>query len=271
VVREKKTHILNEHFSADLDRLADYAAELARTSWRTFDLSSLHLRRALALLTVELTVYRTYLGEGRVDPEDRALLERTFAAAASQGGDVDPAAFEFLKGVFLAEALGPAGRELVRRWQQLTPAVMAKGVEDTTFYCYDRLVACNEVGAQASLLGISSDKFHEFCHHLAGQWPETLLATSTHDTKRSEDVRARLGVLTEIPEAWGVTVREWSAMNRLPGILALPNAGRRLAAFAGTGLGLSPQGQSRGENQYVMACAQRGLRVCDRAVPEGHL
>jgi (1->4)-alpha-D-glucan 1-alpha-D-glucosylmutase len=88
--------------------------------------------------------------------------------------------------------------------------VMAKGVEDTTFYLFDRLVSCNEVGAQASLTGISAEKFHEFCHYLSERWPNNLLATSTHDNKRSEDVRTRISLLSEIPDRWAEALHQWS-------------------------------------------------------------
>jgi (1->4)-alpha-D-glucan 1-alpha-D-glucosylmutase len=91
--------------------------------------------------------------------------------------------------------------------------VMAKGVEDTTFYAFDRLVSCNEVGSQASLVGISADRFHEFCHHLSEHWPNGMLATSTHDNKRSEDVRSRISILSEIPERWAEALHVWSQLN----------------------------------------------------------
>ena len=90
---------------------------------------------------------------------------------------------------------------------------MAKGVEDTMFYCFDRLVSCNEVGSQASLIGISADKFHEFCHYLSDRWPNNMLATSTHDNKRSEDVRTRISILSEIPERWSEALHQWSQLN----------------------------------------------------------
>jgi (1->4)-alpha-D-glucan 1-alpha-D-glucosylmutase len=87
---------------------------------------------------------------------------------------------------------------------------MAKGVEDTPFYCFDRLVSCNEVGSQASLVGISADRFHEFCHYLSERHPNNMLATSTHDNKRSEDVRTRISLLSEIPERWSEVLNQWS-------------------------------------------------------------
>lgn len=109
---------------------------------------------------------------------------------------------------------GPLEDEFIGRWQQLAPAVMAKGAEDTTFYCFDRLVSCNEVGSQPSLFGISTEKFHQFCSYLHSRWPHNLLPTSTHDNKRSEDVRARIDVLTEVPDRWTAALQKWSELNQ---------------------------------------------------------
>jgi maltooligosyltrehalose synthase len=111
-------------------------------------------------------------------------------------------AFAFLLAVFTKPELNPAEGDFVVQCQQLAPAVMAKGVEDTTFYCFDRLLSCNEVGASPSLVGIPTEQFHEYCHYLGDCWPNNQLATSTHDNKRSEDVRTRISVLTEIPDRW---------------------------------------------------------------------
>ncbi|HZP61735.1 MAG TPA: malto-oligosyltrehalose synthase, partial [Opitutaceae bacterium] len=213
LVREKKREIIEAIFDGDLERLTDLAQRLARASWRTRDLSRRHLREAIKRLTTLLSVYRTYRTEAVLDETDRRIFNETLAAARVGAPELD-AAFDFL-GAFLA-SLHPAGRDeenFIARWQQLAPAVTAKGVEDTTFYCYDRLVSCNEVGAQASLMGISAGKFHEFCHHLAERWPHTLLATSTHDTKRSEDVRARISILTEASSRWGEALHQWSRLN----------------------------------------------------------
>ncbi|HEY4301986.1 MAG TPA: malto-oligosyltrehalose synthase [Candidatus Didemnitutus sp.] len=214
VVREKKAQIIEDLFNADLGRLTDLALRIARSSWRTRDLSRAQVRTALLSLTILMPVYRTYLDGRPVDPNDRDVLTGVFAQSRAQAPGVDRAVFDFLEECFVGASGDPARRELVDRWQQMTPAVTAKGVEDTAYYCYDRLVSCNEVGAQASALGISSEKFHEFCHHLAENWPRTLLATSTHDNKRSEDVRARISVLTEDTARWDEALQEWMAMNQ---------------------------------------------------------
>jgi (1->4)-alpha-D-glucan 1-alpha-D-glucosylmutase len=109
------------------------------------------------------------------------------------------------------------------RLQQLTGPVMAKGVEDTAFYCFHRLVSLNEVGGDPGQFGMPVDAFHQACAETQTRWPQTLLATSTHDTKRSEDVRARIHLLSEIPEAWGAAVWRWAARNERYRTAGLPD------------------------------------------------
>jgi (1->4)-alpha-D-glucan 1-alpha-D-glucosylmutase len=213
LVREKKRAILESTFSADLDRLGGAALAVARSAWRTRDLSPRQLREALARITTALTVYRTYRTAGTLTEEDKRLFTEAVQSARMGSSDIDAATFDFLSEVFLAPQLGTRAAALIAEWQQLAPAVMAKGVEDTTFYCFDRLVSCNEVGSQASLMGISAEKFHEFCHYLSERWPNNLLATSTHDNKRSEDVRTRISLLSEMPDRWAEALHQWSQLN----------------------------------------------------------
>ena len=213
LVREKKRAIVESTFSADLERLAAAALELARADWRTRDLSPHHLREALARLIVALPVYRTYRTLNTLHEDDRRILTEAVQSARIGAPDIDAAVFDFLAELFTRSRLTLAEADFIAQWQQLTPAVMAKGVEDTTFYCFDRLVSGNEVGSQASLVGISADKFHEFCHTLSDRWPNNLLATSTHDNKRSEDVRTRISLLSEIPERWTEALHQWSIVN----------------------------------------------------------
>jgi (1->4)-alpha-D-glucan 1-alpha-D-glucosylmutase len=216
LVREKKLAIIEAHFSADLDRLVGLALELGRRDWRTRDFSRRQLRDALALLTATLPVYRTYRSGTRVADGDRdaMVLDEAFAQAQSNAVGIDPEVFAFLRQRLGETPSDEAAADFMARWEQLAPAVMAKGAEDTTFYLYDRLVSCNEVGAQPWALGISAEHFHQFCHYLHTLWPDNLLATSTHDTKRSEDVRVRISLLTEIPAEWAEAVRQWSQMNQ---------------------------------------------------------
>jgi len=213
LVREKKRAIVESTFSADLERLAAAVLRLAREDWHTRDLSPRYLREALTRLIVALPVYRTYRTLNTLHEDDRRILAEAVQSARISVPDIDAAVFDFLCALFTKSRLTLPEADFIAQWQQLTPAVMAKGVEDTTFYCFDRLVSGNEVGSQASLVGISADKFHEFCHTLSDQWPNNLLATSTHDNKRSEDVRTRISILSEIPERWAEALHQWSNLN----------------------------------------------------------
>ncbi|HEX3845912.1 MAG TPA: malto-oligosyltrehalose synthase [Steroidobacteraceae bacterium] len=212
LIREKKRAIIESTFSRDNDRLADAALAIARKTWRTRDSSPRQMREALARLTVALPIYRTYRTLNTLDDDDRRVLSDAIQLARIASSDIDSATFDFLAAVLTKARLDEDEADFVAQWQQLTPAVMAKGVEDTAFYCFDRLVSCNEVGSQASLLGISAGKFHEFCHALSDRWPNTMLATSTHDNKRSEDVRTRISLLSEIPDRWAEAVHQWSKL-----------------------------------------------------------
>jgi (1->4)-alpha-D-glucan 1-alpha-D-glucosylmutase len=213
LVREKKRAIVESTFSADHEQLAEAALEIARAEWHTRDLSPRHLREALARFIIALPVYRTYRTLNTLHDDDRRTLTEAIQSARIGSPEIDAAALDFLATLFTKSRLNEVEADFVAKWQQLTPAVMAKGVEDTTFYCFDRLVSCNEVGSQASLIGIAADKFHEFCHSLSDRWPNNLLATSTHDNKRSEDVRTRISILSEIPERWAEALHEWSKLN----------------------------------------------------------
>jgi (1->4)-alpha-D-glucan 1-alpha-D-glucosylmutase len=212
LVREKKRAIVESTFSAAFDDLGKSAERIARADWRTCDLSPRQLREALARVTTSLAVYRTYRTGETLRPSDDKVFAEAVQNARIGSPDIDGGVFDFLSALFAKPALDRREEEFIAQWQQLSPAVMAKGVEDTTFYCFDRLVSCNEVGSQASLVGISAEKFHEFCHYLSERWPNNMLATSTHDNKRSEDVRTRISLLSEIPDRWAEALHQWSQL-----------------------------------------------------------
>jgi (1->4)-alpha-D-glucan 1-alpha-D-glucosylmutase len=213
LIREKKEYIVGYAFAYDHQRLSRIATEVARQSYQTRDLSPRQLRDALAQVTAALGVYRTYRTASEISEADRNLVAEAVRSSRFVRSDIEGPAFDFMLALLSKEQLSEQESVLVSQWQQLTPAVMAKGVEDTTFYCFDRLLSCNEVGAQASLIGISSDKFHEYCLYLSEHWPRNQLTTSTHDTKRSEDVRTRISLLSEIAERWAEALHQWSRMN----------------------------------------------------------
>jgi (1->4)-alpha-D-glucan 1-alpha-D-glucosylmutase len=166
-------------------------------------------------------VYRTYLEpETAADPTDIRVLGRAIAQARKRNPAVERTVFEFLRDVLLPpkDHAHPVDEELRRtfvlKFQQSTGPITAKGVEDTAFYVFNRLTALNEVGGEPDAAGISVETFHRHNAARVAEFPHCLLATSTHDTKRSEDVRARLAALSEIPGEWGRAVRRWHTMNR---------------------------------------------------------
>ena len=155
-------------------------------------------------------------------PGPRAVAHRwTIARSKERDSTTSGTLYDFLEEILLrkhAPETTEHQREVMLRFamklQQLTGPVMAKGLEDTAFYVYNRLVALNEVGGEPQHFGISVDYFHLRNQERAMKWPAALLASSTHDTKRSEDVRARLAVLSEVPEEWKEHLRRWTRLNR---------------------------------------------------------
>ncbi len=260
LVREKKRAILAGTFSAAQDLLANAALDIARSSWQTRDLSPRQLREALEKLITALPVYRTYRDAKAMHDADRRVLLGALQSARIGAPEIDAAAFDFLAALFTKADLDEAEAQFVARWQQLTPSVMAKGVEDTMFYCFDRLVSCNEVGSQASLVGISADKFHEFCHYLSDRWPNNMLATSTHDTKRSEDVRARISLLSEIPERWSEALHQWSQLNANAWQNRLPDRHAEYLLYQ-TLIGAWPIDRDRAWGYMLKACREAKINT----------
>lgn len=260
LVREKKREIVDSTFSADLERLAVAAIQCARAGWRTRDISPRHLREALARVTVALAVYRTYRTADTLHDDDKRVATEAVQSARIGSPEIDSVAFDFLLSLFTKSELDEREADFVERWQQLAPALMAKGVEDTTFYCFDRLVSCNEVGAQASLVGISADRFHEFCHYLSERWPHNMLATSTHDNKRSEDVRTRISVLSEIPDRWSEALHLWSRLTAPAWRNRTPDRHAEYLLYQ-TLIGAWPITQERTWQYMLKACREAKIRT----------
>ncbi|HEX3915402.1 MAG TPA: malto-oligosyltrehalose synthase [Steroidobacteraceae bacterium] len=260
LVREKKRAILESTFAAAQEQLAESALAIARTAWQTRDLSPRQLREALEKLSTALNIYRTYRTAESLDADDKRVLLEALQSARIGAAELDPGAFDFLSALFTKPRLTEAEADFIARWQQLTPAVMAKGVEDTMFYCFDRLVSGNEVGSQASLIGISADKFHEFCHYLSDRWPNSMLATSTHDNKRSEDVRARISILSEIPERWSEALHQWSQLNANAWQNRLPDRHAEYLLYQ-TLIGAWPIDRDRAWQYMLKACREAKINT----------
>ncbi len=218
IVREKKHLVLEQLLASDLNRLAELFLAVCERHRRHRDYTRFELRLALSEVAACFPVYRTYVraqgGEGQeVGARDVRYLEDAIAAARVRRSDLASDLFDFLRDLLTLTIAGEIEGELAMRFQQLTGPVMAKGLEDTAFYTFLRLTALNEVGGDPGRFGVAPEDFHRACRENQERWPESMLATSTHDTKRSEDVRARLDLLSEIPEEWAAAVRRWRTLN----------------------------------------------------------
>ena len=214
-VYENKHLVMREVLAADVRRLVNDLVWVCERHRQHRDHTRLDLSRAVREILAGLDVYRTYVRAGPSEPAegDVARVEAAVGRAIERRPDIDPSLLEFLRDLLLKRISGPQENEFALRFQQLSGPVMAKGVEDTTFYQFNRLVSLNEVGGNPARFGTSVEEFHEVNARMAQDWPGTLLASSTHDTKRSEDVRARISLLSEIPQEWGAAVTRWAAMN----------------------------------------------------------
>ncbi|HSO66962.1 MAG TPA: malto-oligosyltrehalose synthase, partial [Desulfatirhabdiaceae bacterium] len=215
VVREKKRLVLAYLFGSELSHLDALLADFCCRHSVSAAFGRETIGRALAEVIVCFPVYRTYIRPetGNVDARDRAVVREAVGDALILHPDIPAGIWEVIGDLLTLVHTGEKESEFVWRFQQLTGPVMAKGVEDTTFYCFNRLIALNEVGGNPGEIGTSPDVFHNWCLQTQSQWPQTMLATSTHDTKRGEDTRLRIGLLSEIPKQWIDAVRRWSRMN----------------------------------------------------------
>lgn len=215
LAKEKKLQVVNELFAGDVNRLAELVMQLCERTRRFRDYTRFEVNEALRTLIACFPVYRSYVRPetGLVREEDRKTISEATESAKTFQTELDPELFDFLRDILLLVRRGEIETEFVVRFQQLTGPVTAKGVEDTAFYCFNRFIALNEVGGDPSRFGISVDSFHESMISRAQLSPDSMLTTSTHDTKRSDDVRARLALLSEIPEDWADAVRRWSVHN----------------------------------------------------------
>jgi (1->4)-alpha-D-glucan 1-alpha-D-glucosylmutase len=215
VVRAARELAVNELLAADVTRLTALLVDVCERRRHQRDRTRHELHEAVRALLVAFPVYRTYVrpAAGAVRREDEATVAATVGRVAEERPDIDPALLVFLADLLLLRLDDRTSLEdeWVMRFQQLTGPAMAKGVEDTAFYRATRLLALNEVGGDPARFGVPVDAFHEANAGAHERWPTTMTALSTHDTKRSADVRARLTLLSEIPDAWADMCGLWMA------------------------------------------------------------
>ena len=223
LVYERKNTILRFALVSELTVLTTMLDRISEKNRCFRDFTWGALRDALREVVACFPVYRSYIDafSGEVSERDRRYVEQAVRLARRRNPSVSGSLFDFVRDVLLlqwpatldAEARDEHAR-FVMKFQQLTGPVMAKGVEDTSFYIFNRLASLNEVGGEPDRFGVTVDEFHAFNAARAETWPGAMSAGSTHDTKRSEDVRARINVLSELPDAWTAAFNRWAEMNR---------------------------------------------------------
>lgn len=222
LVHEMKQRMMRDAFPSEVNVLTNVLNRISEHDRHSRDFTLNNLRAALREVIAWFPVYRTYTtcDELGVEARDRRIITDAVGSARRRSPNVDPTVFDFLESVLLLHATdNPRERLNVRchfamKMQQLSGPVMAKGLEDTTFYRFNRLVSLNEVGGDPARFGCMVGEVHRSNRSRLDHWPHAMLTSSTHDTKRSEDVRARINVLSGIPAEWRAALNRWSRMNR---------------------------------------------------------
>ncbi len=221
LIYEKKRLIMQTSMPSEINMLGHYLNRISEKNRHTRDFTLNNLTTAIIEVIANFPVYRTYVTQAGVNERDQRYIEQAVSRAKRENPAHSATIFDFLEDVLLLRYPGDfeeADRmewlDFVMRFQQITGPIMAKGVEDTAFYVYNRFVSLNEVGGYPERFGTPLETFHGQNIERTKFWPCAMIATTTHDTKRSEDVRARLGVLSEMPHEWRESVFKWSRMNR---------------------------------------------------------
>jgi (1->4)-alpha-D-glucan 1-alpha-D-glucosylmutase len=221
LIYEKKKLVMDVSLASDIESLGHMLSDVSERDrlHRDFTLDS--LRTVVRELVACFPVYRTYISaEAGVSEADRQVIVRAVRAAKRRNAAIDTSIFDFLRDILLFEKYDDSDSEtrrlrldFVLKFQQCTGPMMAKGLEDTAFYIFNRLAALNEVGGNPQQFGITLERFHERNRARLADIPGTMLASTTHDTKRSEDARARMTVLSELPDDWHDWIHEWRSLN----------------------------------------------------------
>ena len=219
-VYECKKLVMDRSLNSELNVLANHLSRIALADRHTCDFTMKSIRDALMEVVACFPVYRTYVTEQAVSQNDEKYISEAIECAKRKVSSADSSVYDFIREVLLTRQAAGHPQFYARsvtyfamHFQQYTSAVMAKGLEDTSFYRYHRLISLNDVGGDPLRFGVQPEQFHAEIRQRASAWPESMLATSTHDSKRSEDVRARINVLSEMPDFWRENVTRWRDLN----------------------------------------------------------
>jgi (1->4)-alpha-D-glucan 1-alpha-D-glucosylmutase len=229
IAHDKKMAVASEALGSDVNRLTNIFIDICENHRDQRDYTRAEVRRAIRELAACFAIYRTYVvpqeaqRSNEITGEDRSCIAKAVECAKAKRSDIDPGLFDFFEQVLTLRINGRLESEFVLRFQQFTSPIMAKGVEDTAFYCFNRLTAMCEVGGDPGRDGISLEDFHAYQKTMQETHPATMTTLSTHDTKRADDVRSRLAVLSEIPHEFADAIARWARMNESRKTGALPD------------------------------------------------
>ena len=266
VLLAAKQRIMRVNLASEMNVLARRFHRLSMSRWRTRDFTRNGMLAALEEVVAAFPVYRTYVDGNGASEDDRRYIGWAIAQAKKRWRSIDTSIFDFLH-----RTLSGGGREAMQ-FQQVTGPVMAKASEDTAFYRYFRLLALNEVGGDPRRFGLSVAAFHHATRERAQAWPHAMLATATHDTKRGEDARIRLAMLSEMPRRWGQCVARWLRVNRsrrseVDG-RAVPDRNVEYLFYQAL-VGAWPVGLDPGDAEAVTCLRERMSAFMVKAVREG--
>jgi (1->4)-alpha-D-glucan 1-alpha-D-glucosylmutase len=222
VVYECKKQVMDTILAGELEILAIELDHISEANWRTRDFTLAGLRAAIREVAACFPVYRTYVAGRGPSGEDQRDIDWAVAQARKRSESREKTIFDFVHGALTTGIVRrrrrsfnrPAVVRFAMKFQQFTGPVTAKALEDTAFYRYARLLSLNEVGGDPRRFGTTVAAFHHLNQERTKLWPQTMVSTATHDTKRGEDARARINVLTEFPAEWSRRLRRWSTLNR---------------------------------------------------------
>ena len=222
VLYDCKKLVMEHILTSELQVLANMLDKISDSNWRTRDFTLLGLRAALEEVTACFPVYRTYVDDKIVAVDDRRDIDWAVSQARKTSSSREDTIFNVVHGMLTTDVVRKRGSGYSRRavvnfamkFQQYTGPVMAKALEDTSFYRFNRLLSLNEVGGDPRRFGLTPSAFHHLMQERARHWPRAMITTATHDTKRGEDARARLNVLSELTEDWDIHIARWTTFNR---------------------------------------------------------
>ncbi len=216
----KKKLIIETRLVGELERLALYIEDISNRDRYGIDLTRNGLKSALSELLAYFPVYRTYINKENYSRTDRKYIAYVVEKLKAENPQLMNE-FNYIGNILLmnygehfTQKQKEDSLDFIMRFQQLTGPLMAKGFEDTALYVYNRFISLNEVGGTPSKFGLRISKFHSFNLDRFKHWPHSMNATATHDTKRGEDTRARLNVLSEMPDEWNAKLKLWSRLNK---------------------------------------------------------